>query len=130
LPGENARRAEIATRYGEALDGSAGLTIPFADGGPERASAHHLAVAVLPQGADRTAIRERLNERGIQTSVHYPPIHLFSQYRSSPGTRPLPRTEDVGARLLTLPLYGGMSDEQVELVIDELLGALAGAAAA
>ena len=62
-------------------------------------------------------------ERRIQTSVHYPPIHTFTAYRSRPN-RPLPRTDAVAGRLLTLPLYGGMNDEQVGAVVDGLLQTL------
>ena len=121
---ENARRAEITARYREALDGTRGLTMPFGENGSDRVSSHHLAVVVLPEGADRAAIREALTERGIQTSVHYPPIHTFSQYRTAPELRPLPRTDEVAGRLMTLPLYGRMSDEDVELVVDGLVNAL------
>ena len=64
-----------------------------------------------------------LNEGGIQTSVHYPPIHTFSAYRSEAG-RPLPQTDAVAERLLTLPLYGRMTDEQVDAVVEGLLQTL------
>jgi dTDP-4-amino-4,6-dideoxygalactose transaminase len=56
--------------------------------------------------------------------VHYPPIHLFTQYRESGGRRPLPRTEAVAGRLLTLPLYGQMETAQADLVADALLSAV------
>ena len=122
LPVENANRGRIVTLYREALDGQAGLTMPF---GAERnhVPAHHLAVVLLPEGSDRAAVRTALDERGIQTSVHYPPIHTFSAYRSRAG-RPLPQTDAVAPRLLTLPLYGRMTDEQVEAVIEALLQTL------
>jgi dTDP-4-amino-4,6-dideoxygalactose transaminase len=121
LPDENLARARISARYREALDGTAGLTMPFA--GRDEGSAHHLAVVLLPEGADRDGVRAVLEQRGIQTSVHYPPIHLFSAYRER-SRRPLPRTEAVATRLLTLPLYGSMTDEQVEAVVDALTRAL------
>jgi dTDP-4-amino-4,6-dideoxygalactose transaminase len=81
---------------------------------------HHLAVVLLREGTDRSAVRSTLEERGIQTSVHYPPIHTFTAYRFA-SRRPLPRTDAVAERLLTLPLYGGLSDGQVEAVIEGLL---------
>jgi dTDP-4-amino-4,6-dideoxygalactose transaminase len=121
LPQENAARARIGAGYREALDGERGLTMPFR--GREEESSHHLAVLLLPEGADRDAVRSALAERGIQTSVHYPPIHLFSAYLDA-SRRPLARTEAVAGRLLTLPLYGSMSDEQVEAVVTGLLQAL------
>lgn len=121
LPEENAARARIAARYREALDGRDGLTMPFATA--RGTAAHHLAVVLLPDGADRDSVRAQLAARRIQTSVHYPPIHTFSAYRER-VTRPLPRTDAVAPRLLTLPLYGRMTDGQVELVVEALLQTL------
>jgi dTDP-4-amino-4,6-dideoxygalactose transaminase len=122
VPDENAARGRIAGRYRERLDGERGLTMPFGDSSG-RTSSHHLAVVLLPEGAERDSVRDSLQEQGIQTSVHYPPIHSFSAFRSG-ATRPLPRTEAVASRLLTLPLYGRMTDEQVESVVDALLQTL------
>jgi dTDP-4-amino-4,6-dideoxygalactose transaminase len=124
LPDENAARAQIAARYRSLLHGEGGLSMPFADEEEGTVSSHHLAVVLLPQGCDRDAVRAALSEERIQTSVHYPPIHLFTQYRETGAQRPLPRTEEVAARLLTLPLYGQMEDAQVELVADQLLAAV------
>jgi dTDP-4-amino-4,6-dideoxygalactose transaminase len=123
LPEENAGRARVAARYRDALDGQQGLTMPFGGDGRGRVPSHHLAVVLLPEGADRAAVRTALDERGIQTSVHYPPIHTFSAYRSE-SRRPLPRTDAVAERLLTLPLYGRMTDEQVDTVVEGLLQTL------
>jgi dTDP-4-amino-4,6-dideoxygalactose transaminase len=123
LPEENAGRARVAARYRDALDGQQGLTMPFGGDGRGRVPSHHLAVVLLPEGADRAAVRTALDERGIQTSVHYPPIHTFSAYRSE-SRRPLPRTDAVAERLLTLPLYGRMTDEQVDAVVEGLLQTL------
>jgi dTDP-4-amino-4,6-dideoxygalactose transaminase len=122
LSEENAARAEVVARYREMLDGANGLTMPFEPLEGEEPS-HHLAVAVLPQGADRDAIRSALAERGIQTSVHYPPIHGFTAYRD-PSRRAVPQTDAVAERILTLPLYGGLTAEQVEAVTDGLLQTL------
>jgi dTDP-4-amino-4,6-dideoxygalactose transaminase len=124
LPEENAGRGRIFERYREALDGKAGLSMPFGKDVQERTSSYHLAVVLLPEGASRDEVRAALNERGIQTSVHYPPIHTFTQYRAAGARRPLPRTEAIAERILTLPLYGRMTDEQVESVIEALLAAL------
>lgn len=129
LPDENARRGAIWAHYRERLDGVEGITIPFAELEDGTTSAHHLAVALLPEGT-RDDVRAELAERRIQTSVHYPPIHLFSFYEQLGSRRPLPRTESVAARVVTLPLYAHMDDEQVELVIDGVLGAVAGRATA
>ena len=123
LPAENAARSKIAARYREALDGVEGVTMPFREVAEGTTPAHHLAVVLLPKGR-RDDVRATLAERRIQTSVHYPPIHLFSQYREIGSERPLPRTEAVAERILTLPLFAHMRDEQVELVTRSVLEAL------
>jgi dTDP-4-amino-4,6-dideoxygalactose transaminase len=121
LPEENAARAEVVARYRNGLHAVSGLTMPFAPA-EGRQPSHHLAVVVLPDGAERGEIRSSLEDRGIQTSVHYPPIHGFTAYRES--RRALPRTDALAERLLTLPLYGGLTDEQVEAVLEGLLQTL------
>jgi dTDP-4-amino-4,6-dideoxygalactose transaminase len=124
LPEENSGRARIAARYREALDGQRSLTMPFGRSEVERTPSHHLAVVLLPEGTERAAVRTALDANGIQTSVHYPPIHTFTAYRTVAERRPLPRTDAVAERILTLPLYGAMTDEQTERVIEGLLSAL------
>jgi dTDP-4-amino-4,6-dideoxygalactose transaminase len=121
LPEENAARADVVARYRDRLHGTSGLTMPFAPAEGLEPS-HHLAVVVLPEGAERDGVRSSLEDRGIQTSVHYPPIHGFTAYHG--WHRALPRTDALAERLLTLPLYGGLRDEQVEAVIDGLLQTL------
>jgi dTDP-4-amino-4,6-dideoxygalactose transaminase len=121
LPDENAERARISARYREALDGERGLSLPFGREDDTRQSSHHLAVVLLPEGSDRDAVRSALAEQGIQTSVHYPPIHTFTYYREAAVQRPLPQTDAVARRLLTLPLFGRMTDEQADAVIAGLL---------
>ena len=123
LPEENAARGRISARYREALDGKHGLTMPFGTGGENRVPSHHLAVVLLPEHADRAEVRATLDAERIQTSVHYPPIHTFTQYRLT-AQRRLPRTDVVADRLLTLPLYGRMAEEQVDAVIEAMLVAI------
>jgi dTDP-4-amino-4,6-dideoxygalactose transaminase len=119
LPAANSARARLAGRYRERLHRTTGLTVPVA----AATSSHHLAVVVLPRGSDRAELREALAARRIQTSIHYPPIHRFSAFREL-ARRPLPRTDDVADRLLTLPLYPHMTEDQVDEVADALLAEL------
>ena len=123
LTEENAGRRRIAGAYRAALDGREGLSMPFG-ANDEETSSHHLAMVLLPEGASRVDVRDALTAAGIQTSVHYPPIHQFSRYAELGARRPLPRTDAVAGRLVTLPLYGRMADEDVERVAAALLEAL------
>jgi dTDP-4-amino-4,6-dideoxygalactose transaminase len=124
LPAANLERARLVARYRSLLDGQEGALVPFRDDS-ENSSAHHLAVVILPRATPRDAVREALREKGIQTSVHYPPIHRFSLYARTATSRPLPRTEDVAERLVTLPLFPHMTDDQLDRVAAQILDALA-----
>jgi dTDP-4-amino-4,6-dideoxygalactose transaminase len=70
---------------------------------------------VLDEELDRRVFRAGLAERGVQTSVHYPPVHLFSAYRDG-GVR-LPLTESFGERAVTLPLFAHMTELQQDQVV-------------
>jgi dTDP-4-amino-4,6-dideoxygalactose transaminase len=126
LPSFLARRRQLFRLYTACLKGTP-VVLPFS--GERRQdeyeeTAIHILPVILPEGADRLAIMGRLKEAGIQTSIHYPPVHSFSAYRDD--GQQLPRTEVLAARQLTLPLYPTMRDEDVDTVVTHLLRALRG----
>ncbi len=134
LEAGNDRRRAITQFYWQALAANVGqagrgLELPFAAkaGDPAIQPAHHIFPVLLPENVDRKAFIDQLREAGIQTSIHYPPIHKFSFYqqRYAGADQPLPVTESVAAHEVTLPLYPGMTNAMVELVLDETLKALA-----
>jgi dTDP-4-amino-4,6-dideoxygalactose transaminase len=59
-------------------------------------------------------VRDAMHERGIQTSIHYPAVHRFSSFE--PYRRALPKTERVSDSLVTLPMYGRLSADDVSRV--------------
>jgi dTDP-4-amino-4,6-dideoxygalactose transaminase len=121
LPAANAARAHAAAAYERALAGT-NIDLAFRGVG---GSAHHLTVAILPEPVSRRNVQESMRERGIQTSVHYPPIHRFTAFAD--GRPELPRTDDLAARIVTLPLYPGLSADDVTAVADALIAAVAAA---
>jgi dTDP-4-amino-4,6-dideoxygalactose transaminase len=123
LPAANEARSLLVARYERSLASVDGVAMPFSPARGFARPAHHLAVAVLSEGVEREAVRQALASDGIQTSVHYPPIHRFSAYRRG-AARPLPTTDRVAERILTLPLYPHLSEEQVDAVADSLTRAL------
>jgi dTDP-4-amino-4,6-dideoxygalactose transaminase len=123
LEHENAGRARIVAHYRDAFAGLQGVSMPFGDRLGDTAISHHLAVATLPDAETRDQVRARLANSGIQTSLHYPPIHLFSAYRNGRARR-LPRTEEAASRLVTLPLFAHMRDDQVTAVVEAVAAAL------
>ena len=125
LDGNNARRREITALYRERLAVLCPeLGVPFA--GHPCISAHHIMPVILPEGASRLQFMEAMKAHGIQTSIHYPPIHTFTDFRSQPpGPASLDLTEAIARREVTLPLYPLMTDAQVELVVNAVADALA-----
>jgi dTDP-4-amino-4,6-dideoxygalactose transaminase len=121
LPGNNARRKAITEAYWQALSDT-GLGLPFRGGLGE--PAYHIFPILLPEGVDRKVFIDAMRSMGVQTSIHYPPIHRFSYYRQRYGDLHLPATEAVAARQVTLPLYPTMSSQAVDIVVDSVRSAL------
>jgi dTDP-4-amino-4,6-dideoxygalactose transaminase len=119
LDADNARRAELDARYRALLGDVDGLSPALAP--PGAPTAHHLFTVVLDPAVDRVAFRAALAERGIQTSVHYPPAHRFSVHA---GDVDLPVTEAYGDRTVTLPLFATMTDAQQDEVVSAIGAAL------
>jgi dTDP-4-amino-4,6-dideoxygalactose transaminase len=121
LERNNLKRREIDRLYRQAFTGHPAFQIPFS--APRGQSACHLAVLQLEQPERRPAFLEHLRQNGIQTSLHYPPIHQFSYYRARFGdqTGRFPLTEAVSGRLVTLPLYASMRPDQIDAVIQAVM---------
>ncbi|MFC9434476.1 aminotransferase class I/II-fold pyridoxal phosphate-dependent enzyme [Nocardia sp. NPDC057030] len=119
-------RRELTAGYRARLAAVPGVVVPFADRTDD--SALHLMPVLLPTGIDRDKVRTALRDSGIQTSVHYPPTHRFSFYRDNVDSarRPLPITDDIAGRLLSLPLHARMTDADVALVVDRLFDTVIG----
>lgn len=116
LRGATAQRRAIAERLLEGLAGCA-LTLPevpvWAD------PAWHLFVVRHPE---RDALQARLSARGIGTLIHYPvPPHLqpaYAELGRGPGDFPI--AEAMHREVLSLPLWPGMSETQIDRVIAEV----------
>ncbi|MDP3012590.1 MAG: DegT/DnrJ/EryC1/StrS family aminotransferase, partial [Candidatus Subteraquimicrobiales bacterium] len=117
LAEKNAERQRLTSFYRESLKDLVQIEIPFLKA-PE-GSACHLFPILLRKPEKRADFMLALSRQGIQTSIHYPPAHMFSYYRSllNPCFHRLPLTEVVCAREVTLPLFAGMSQEQLGLVV-------------
>lgn len=118
----NEKRAELTRLYRARLEQECPeVQVPFSQGGT---SAHHIMPVLLPKGVKRQAVIEALRDAGVQTTVHYPPVHQFSLYRSRFGEISLPLTEEFSERELTLPLHPSMNEGHVEMVAGALAKAL------
>ena len=66
---------------------------------------------------NRTKFRKRLSEKGIETGIHYKPIHTFSFYKSKIK---LSITEKIGREIVTLPTHPNLTQNDVEKIIKEV----------
>jgi dTDP-4-amino-4,6-dideoxygalactose transaminase len=121
LEANNARRTALLARYHDRLKHADGVVVPFCG----QTDTAHLSVVLLPDAERRDAVRAALRDAGIQTSLHYPPAHLFDEYRTTAGYAPgdLPVCEAAASRLVTLPLYATMTPEQVDEICQLVLDA-------
>jgi perosamine synthetase len=111
LPATNQRRHAIAERYHAGLQDLAWLTPPPPDSADSCASWHIYCI----QCDCRDDLNLHLQKHEISTGVHYKPIHMYRCY----GNRPcLPKAEALFPRILSLPMHPGLSDDDVDTVID------------
>jgi dTDP-4-amino-4,6-dideoxygalactose transaminase len=113
-------RRELTRRYRAELSAMPGLSVPFRDDDVQNSSCYVMAI-LLNDPSRRDHVRVRLRERyGVQTSLFYPPIHLFTTYRERfPGVS-LPKTESAAAAEITIPLFAHMTSGQQDRVIDAI----------
>ncbi|HET8679898.1 MAG TPA: DegT/DnrJ/EryC1/StrS family aminotransferase, partial [bacterium] len=109
-------RQGIAARYRAGLHGT---PVTVADDPPYLRNAYRNFVIRVK---DRDAVRRALFEAGIPTGMHYvPPAHLMPVFQDLGYPRgSLPQTERAAEELLTLPIYPGMSADDVDVVIEHL----------
>jgi perosamine synthetase len=115
-----ARRREIAARYTGAFRGLHGVLVPSVR--PDVNPAWHLypiRVNPLFLNTDRAQIFRALRAENIGVNVHYIPVHLHPYYRDQLGYRSgeYPVAEAAYEQLISLPMFHGMSDQDVEDVI-------------
>ena len=117
----NGRRAALSEEYRRLLADLDGVLVPM-PGADSVESAHHLFTVVLDDELDRDAVRSTLADAGIETSIHYPPVHGFSLYRDL--ALELPETEGYARATITLPLFPELTEEQQGAVVESLRSAI------
>ena len=115
LEADNCNRLALARSYERGLaliDGVQGVIGVE----PEPSSAWHIYPLLLDTRIDRATFRHRLQARGVQTSVHYPPLHETRAFAPADGVS-LPVTEEYAKRTVTVPLFPHMSESQLGHVL-------------
>lgn len=117
------RRRHIAARYTEAFRGAEGLQLPA----PRRyvESGWHLYVVRLRDASRRRLLFDRLKELGLGVQVHYIPVHYHPFYRQLGFKQGMyPTAEDFYDRAISLPVFPGMDEDDVDSVIERVLQAV------
>ena len=114
------RRRDVVARYMAGFKDLAALEIPVECSWAE-SSWHLYVVRLKPEmlQIDRNSFIEELKNRNIGTSVHYLPVHMHPFYRDKYGYRPEdnPIAADAYGRMISLPLHAGLTDGDVDDVI-------------
>lgn len=126
LDGFNARRGVLFRRYLELLADVEEVLLPSPGDDVHGHCFHLFILRVLPEkaGMDRDTFVERLKEENIGTGIHYRPAHVHAFYRDFYKNHPralpeggLPHTEWSGERLLSLPLWPGLTEADQDQVV-------------
>jgi dTDP-4-amino-4,6-dideoxygalactose transaminase len=114
------RRARIARLYREGLSAIGGLRLPAEAKAGDTHGNHLFVVRIDAKSVGRDRLSVELRNEGIETSVHFTPLHLHPYFRESWGTREgqFPVAERAFAEILSLPMHQGMTDDDVTLVCD------------
>lgn len=116
-----ARRREIARTYLRELAGEDYLILP-------EETEHHcwhlfiLRIRLEKLTINRDEFLHKLSDANIGVSIHFRPLHLMSYYRSTYGLKPedFPNALSVYQSCFSLPIYYGLTDEEVEYIIDTI----------
>ncbi|MDX9753163.1 MAG: DegT/DnrJ/EryC1/StrS family aminotransferase [bacterium] len=118
------RRLALFQAYQARLGGLDEIILPFQDKVNASVGIHIFPIALRTK--DRAAVMSYLKDQGIQSSIHYPPIHRFTAYQNDEtlGEAFCPLTERISATEITLPFYPEMTDEMVGVVCDTVKAGL------
>jgi perosamine synthetase len=117
------RREYIANRYNSAFKEVDAIITPYIK--PDRISSYHLYVIKLNLETltiSRDRFIEELKKRGINTSVHFIPLHRHPFYAKSFEYKKeaFPNAEWVYERIISLPIYPSMTDAEIDYVIENV----------
>jgi perosamine synthetase len=118
------RRRAIAARYRQLLANAP--VSPLTEPDHVFASWHLFPVLLETDGLRpaRSEVFARLRASGIGVNVHYRPVHLHTSFRNDVGESRLPVAEAAYARLLSLPMWPGLDDSEVDRVAEMLVRAV------
>ncbi len=116
----NSRRKHLANLYRKGLEGTGGLDLPGVPAYPHIHSWHLFVVKVVSM--DRARFMQRLSEYNIGYGIHFPATHrlTYVRRRLKMAGETLKETERAADRIVSLPLFPDMKDEDVAYVCDAI----------
>ena len=121
------RRRELSLLYDLALEPLGAHVQPVCAGTPGQRISPHLHQVLIDfesLGVDRATAMRRLADRGVGTQVHYIPVYRQPYFASRYGEMSLEGAEAFYARVLALPLFPAMRNQDIERVVTALAAAL------
>jgi len=122
LDGWVARRNEVATRYRELLADEERIELPPAAPDGSLHGHHLFPIRVRDGAAARKATFEALRDAGIGVQVHYIPVYRLPYWRDEVGVPQdaCPHAEELYSGLISLPMFPGLTDADIERVVTAL----------
>jgi dTDP-4-amino-4,6-dideoxygalactose transaminase len=114
----NARRKAIAQNYIERMSGIKGLDFLRITEGAE--TNWHIFGVLVP-AEDRIWIMDALRAEGIMANIHYSPLHRNRYYSNLAADAEMSGSMEFFSRLLRLPLYSSLTDEEAEKVVEAVI---------
>lgn len=113
------KRAKVREIYINKLKNNDKILVPFVNN--TEFSSNYIFPIVLKNVSEleRDEVREKLASKGIQTSMHYPAVHRFSCYKEF--YTDLPNTDLMVQSMITLPMYGGLGESEIEYIANQLI---------
>jgi dTDP-4-amino-4,6-dideoxygalactose transaminase len=114
------KRRSLVACYKEMMNEIEYIELPEVENGATHV--WHLFTILLPDSINRNRFFTYLRKNGIGVNVHYIPIYQFTYYKKNHPCNPIdyPVTEDVFKRIISLPLWPGMDEDQVRFIVDTI----------
>lgn len=112
-----ARQKEIAEYYSKELEGVDHITIPDMSN-----DEHPFALYIIKVDKNRDSFATELKNLGVETGLHYIPLHLLNYYKAKYMLRvnDFPVALRSYQQVLSLPIYASMDDKEVKFVVDSI----------
>jgi len=112
-----ARQKAIAARYNERLKGAAHITLPVAQ------EDHAYSLYIIKVDKNRDSFARELLDAGIETGLHYIPLHLLTYYKNKYSLRvnDFPAALRNYQQVLSIPVYAAMTDKEVDYICTKIL---------